>query len=184
MPTEKPSVRIALLRGINVGGNNRIEMARLRAVFEQMGMGDVRTYINTGNVVFRDPDPRPEGADRIRTAIHEEFGLEIPVLVIERDHLAAIAAALPGGWANDSETKCDVMFLWADIDHPDVLDQLAVVEDIDEVAYVPGAILWKVDRSRYGRSGMNRVVGSAVYASMTVRNCNTVRKLAALVTDA
>ncbi|HSJ27983.1 MAG TPA: DUF1697 domain-containing protein [Acidimicrobiia bacterium] len=185
MPTDtvRPAVRVALLRGINVGGNNKVEMPRLRAMFEAMGMDEVGTYINTGNVVFTDPAPRPDVADRVRTAIGEEFGLDIPVLVLERDRMIAVAEALPADWANDSEAKCDVMFLWADVDGPDVLERVTLVEGVDEVAYVPGAILWKVDRSGYGRSGMNRIVGSRLYASMTVRNCNTVRKLADRLSD-
>lgn len=170
------TVELALLRGINVGGNNKIDMARLRTVFTELGCERVRTYINTGNVLYAGSP----GRDHIEAAITTTFGLRIPVLVRDRPAIGSICDELPAEWVNDQAMKCDVMFLWDDIDDPSVLDRLPVREDIDEVRYVPGAVIWKVDRDVLTRSGMTKLVGTALYRSMTVRNCNTVRKLAAL----
>lgn len=170
---------LALLRGINVGGNNKIAMPRLRTVFEGLGCREVRTYINTGNVIYRGSP----GVDSIEAAIAETFDLDIPVVVRDRDAIRQVEDALPETWVNDSEMKCDVMFLWRDVDDPAVLDRLTIRDDIDEVRYVPGAVLWKVDREAVTRSGMQKLVGTKLYRSMTIRNCNTVRKLAALMDE-
>ena len=63
------------------------------------------------------------------------------------------------------------------------LELLPIRENVDEVIYVPGAVLWRVDRAHYSRSGMNKIVGTRLYKAMTIRNCNTVRKLVDLMTS-
>jgi uncharacterized protein (DUF1697 family) len=88
---------------------------------------------------------------------------------------------LPETWANDKTAKCDVMFLGDNVDREEVLDQLTIKPGIDDVRYVPGALLWRVERASVTRSGMLKLVGTELYAQMTVRNCNTLRKLGALV---
>ena len=172
-------VYVALLRGINVGGKKRVEMARLRASFERMGFSDVQTYINSGNVIFR--HGRAPSEKSIGKALQSDFGFEIKVVVRDRKNIAAVVEALPDDWVNDATMKCDVMFLWAHVDGPEVLDQVTVKPGIDDVKYVEGALLWRVDKADVTRSGMMKIVGTELYKEMTVRNCNTVRKLAALM---
>lgn len=172
-------VFVALLRGINVGGKNRVEMARLRESFEKLGFEDVRTYINSGNVIFRhDSAPR---AEVLEEALRAEFGFELEVTLRDRANIAAVADALPDDWVNDDTMKCDVMFLWDHLDSRQTLDEVTVKPGIDEVKPVEGALIWRVDRPVVTRSGLMRVAGSELYKSVTIRNCNTVRKLAALM---
>ncbi|HEX2160520.1 MAG TPA: DUF1697 domain-containing protein [Thermoleophilaceae bacterium] len=172
-------VFVALLRGVNVGGKNRVEMARLRESFERLGFEDVRTYINSGNVIFRyDGTADPETIER---ALAEEFGFEIRVTLRDKPSIDAVAAALPDDWVNDDTMKCDVMFLWDGVDSHAALEDLTVKPGIDEVKPVEGALIWRVDRPAVTRSGLMKVAGSDLYKSMTVRNCNTLRKLAALM---
>lgn len=175
---------VALLRGINVGGNNMMEMKRLKATFEAAGMTHVRTYINSGNVVFRAHSADRAGVERLlEAAIERDFELRIKVLLRDGGTVLAIAAALPDNWTNDAVTRCDVMYLWEDVDRPGILGELPAKPGIDEVRYVPGALLWHVARENVRRSGMVRIVGTPLYAKMTVRNCNTARKLAQLVRE-
>ena len=173
---------MGLLRGINVGGKNKVEMARLRDTFERLGSSDVRTYINTGNVIFDHDQPDADLAPRLEAVIAEDFGIDIRVLLRDREAMTTLGDALPPTWANDSTMKCDVMFLWDEVDSPDVVDRLAIREDIDDVFYVPGALIWRVDRDLVTRSGMMKLVGTNLYKAMTVRNVNTVRKLVELMT--
>jgi len=173
---------VALLRGINVGGKNKIEMKRLRASFEHAGMMNVSTYINSGNVIFQHDSTDTRALARtLEQAIEAEFGLDIKVLLRDSPGIAALVRALPDSWSNDEAAKCDVMFLWEALDGPGLLDRLTVKPGIDEVIYVSGAVLWRVDRPKVTRSGMMKLVGTDDYKQMTVRNCNTVRKLAELV---
>lgn len=177
-------ISVALLRGINVGGKNKVEMDRLRATVESAGFDQVRTYINTGNVIFAHEPGDPRAIEeKLEAAIADEFGLDLKVLLRDRDTMIATEEALPDTWVNDSTMKSDVMFLWDSVNRPDVVEQLTIREGIDDVTYVPGAILWRVDRELLTKSGMNKIVGTKLYRSMTVRNVNTVRKLVALMKD-
>jgi uncharacterized protein (DUF1697 family) len=173
-------VLVALLRGINVGGSKRVEMARLRDALSSAGLGDVATYINTGNVLFRSPAQPTAATEVVEQAIEDEFGFRVPVLVRTGDAVVETAQAIPDEWVNDSTMKCDVMFLWDAADRPGVVDDF-VREDIDHLVQVPGAVIWRVDRADVTKSGMMRLAGTDLYGQMTVRNVNTVRKLADLV---
>src|SRR5579871_5313649 len=73
---------VALLRGINVGGNNKVEMAKLKRTFEQLGLLDVRTFIASGNVVFRASTADRRGlTTTIEAQIEADFGLKVKVLL-------------------------------------------------------------------------------------------------------
>ncbi len=178
-------VYVALLRGINVGGNNKVPMAQLRTVFERAGMQRVKTYINSGNVVFaHETLDATTLATLLEDAIDAEFGLCLRVLVRDAETILALAEALPDDWRNDDATKCDVMFLADEIDGPEVLDTLTIKPEFDQVRYAHGAVLWLVARRNVTRSGLLKIVGTDIYKAMTVRNCNTLRKLAVLVREA
>lgn len=173
---------VALLRGVNVGGSNKIDMKQLKSLFEYLGMESVHTYINSGNVIFESKlDNDQSLSTLIEEAIYRKFGLPIKVLVVRGETVEGVVRAVPEDWTNDSQsTKCDVLFLWPEIDDESVLSRIDI-RPVDEVHYVPGAIVWNVNRQDYGRSGMSSLIGSDVYRQSTVRNINTVRKLANLL---
>jgi uncharacterized protein (DUF1697 family) len=179
-------IYLALLRGINVGGKNKVEMSRLKATFETAGFSSVRTYINTGNVIFADDNDKPSSklASPVEKAIATEFGFPVGVILLDIEALLAVADAIPPSWKEDSTMRCYVLFLWKDVDEPAVVERLTIKDGIDDVKYVPGAIIWRVDRAVLTRSGMMKVTSDQLYQSMTIRNCNTVRKLAELMRQA
>lgn len=175
-------VYVALLRGINVGGKNKVEMSRLRATFASVGMTDVSTYINSGNVVFKSTSrKKAELEGKLEKAIERDFGFSIKVLLRDLAAMRRLIKALPTKWTNDSNMRCDVLFLWKDYDKPGVLKDLRIKPDLEDVVYVPGAIIWRIDSSNQTRSGLLRVMGTDLYRGLTIRNCNTVRKLAELM---
>ncbi|WP_010676622.1 DUF1697 domain-containing protein [Bacillus timonensis] len=171
-------IYIALLRGINVGGKNKIDMKLLKQMFEQVGMNDVVTYINTGNIIFTSNGQSKTELSRIlEEAIHNEFELQIKVVVRSIDDVRGIIDAIPESWKNDNNMKSDVMFLWDEMDDESVLEQLVIKPNIDTVKYVPGAILWSVDKKNVTKSGMSKIIGTKLYKQVTVRNVNTARKI-------
>jgi hypothetical protein len=104
-------IYVALLRGVNVGGKNKVDMNELKAVVEQAGMTSVSTYINSGNVVFSSRvRSRSTLAARLEKAAAVHFGFDIKVLVRDLEDMRAVASAIPPDWVNDSTMKCDVMF--------------------------------------------------------------------------
>lgn len=171
---------VALLRGINVGGKSTVSMARLKQVFEQVGMASVSTYINSGNVFFSSELSREEDiAVILERTIETQFGFAVKALVRSSDRLLATAQALPKTWVNDPTMKCDVIFLWPEIDTPDILEKVQLNPVVDTVKYVSGALLWSVKRANRNKSRLTKLVGTNLYKQMTIRNCNTVRTLAA-----
>jgi uncharacterized protein (DUF1697 family) len=171
-------VYIALLRGINVGGNNKIDMKVLKQTFERVGMKDVLTYINTGNIIFSSNDQSKTELSRIlEEAIHDDFGLRIKVIVRSIDDVRGIIHAIPDTWKNDKDMKSDVMFLWDEIDDETVLENLVIKPTIDTVKYIPGAILWSIEKKNASKSGMSKIIGTKIYKQVTVRNVNTARKI-------
>ncbi len=190
---------VALLRGVNVGGARTVEMRRLKAAFERAGMTDVRTYINSGNVIFSTDRAEASAAEAeqsefpradresltlaLEACIVEEFGFEVDLLVFDAAEITAIADAIPPEWAMDDRQRCDVFYLWPDIDRPSVVDELGAKPGIDELRYAPGAVIRWVARENATKSGVLRIIGGPIAKQMTIRNCNTARKLAALVAE-
>jgi uncharacterized protein (DUF1697 family) len=90
------SKQVALLRGINVGRAKRVSMADLRALVENLGYGDVRTLLNSGNIVFTSPRAAPgDAAARIERALAAELGVAARVTVVTAAELAAAVSANP-----------------------------------------------------------------------------------------
>ena len=122
-------------------------------------------------------------AAAIEDAIEAEFGFRVPVLVFPGADIERIAAAIPAEWVTDKTMRTDAWFLWPDIDEPGVIDDVAMRDGVDHVRYEPGAIIWHVRTEDIGRSWRNKITASALYQRITIRNANTVRKLATMVAD-
>lgn len=175
---------LALLRGINVGGNKKVEMKRLKTTFEQAGMTAVSTYINSGNVIFQHTSQNHTAlAEILEKACAAEFGFTIKIIVIDLNKMTKVIKALPESWKNDTEMKCDVLFLWEAVDSKNILEQLSFDPSMETVKYIPGVVFWCIDRKNITKSGMLKLVGTKLYSQMTIRNCNTVRKLFTLMSQ-
>jgi uncharacterized protein (DUF1697 family) len=105
-------VHVALLRGINVGGKNKLPMKDLAAIFTDLGCHEVKTYIQSGNVVFR---ATPDLAERIPTlvaqAISSRFGAAVPVVILNAEELLAAARENPFLESGADEKTLHVAFL-------------------------------------------------------------------------
>ncbi|MDU7240511.1 DUF1697 domain-containing protein [Clostridium sp.] len=171
-------VYVALLRGINVGGKNKIDMKLLKETFVRTGMQSVTTYINSGNVIFTDmKHTKTEITDLLEAAIFRGFQLNIKVLIRSLNDFEHIMKVLPEAWKNDKDMRSDVLFLWEEFDRETVINELNIKPEVDTVMYVPGAILWTLDKVNITKSGLNKFIGTDVYKKMTVRNVNTTRKI-------
>jgi uncharacterized protein (DUF1697 family) len=169
---------IALLRGINVGGNNKVEMKSLKALFESLGCTSVSTYINSGNVLFESDETKENLHKRAETALKNEFGFNIPLLIKTKQEIQKIADAIPETWQNDSEQKTDVAYLFDEIDSAETANILPVIKEFIDIKYVKGAIIWNVNRKDLNKCRLAKIVSHKLYKSMTIRNVNTVRYLA------
>jgi len=171
-------IYVAFLRGVNVGGKGIVQMAAIKEALVALGLSDVRTYINSGNVIFstRASDARRLTA-RIERALEQHTGMAIKVLVTDHKTLKKMVDAIPRYWVDDKTMRTYVLLLWKELDDRGILDRLPIKPGIDELKYTPGAVVWRVDRENVGRSQMNRIVGTPMYKKITIRSANTMRKL-------
>lgn len=170
---------VALLRGINVGGKHTISMTELKHLFEELGFSNVKTYINSGNVVFEGKNP---DAEKISTVIEKTFGFPVPIVVLSANDFKKIAQKIPHKWQNNTEQKTDILFLWPDFDNNAVLASEPFVEGVDELLYISDALIWHILKKQQNKSYMQKgFIGSNLYKNMTARNVNTVRKLVDLL---
>ncbi len=177
-------IYVALLRGINVGGNNKVSMSQLKKTFEQCGFSDVTTYINSGNVIFSDTEHQPEKlASIIELAIEKDFGFEVKVLIRDQANIEMLNKKVPQDWVNNSEFKTDIMFLWKAIDSPKILEQIVHKPELETLQCLPGALVWHIERKNVTKSPILRMVGTPLYKQMTIRNVNTLRKLNSLMSS-
>jgi uncharacterized protein (DUF1697 family) len=145
----------------------------------------VRTYINSGNVIFSSSiRSRAKLAALIEDAIEQDVGFRVNVVVRDLKSMRAVVKAMPKTWTNDKTTKCDVMFLWDDVSRPSVVKKLQHKPELEDVRYVTGALIWRVDAKNVTRSGMMKLAGTPLYKRMTIRNANTTRKLLELMEEA
>lgn len=178
-------VYVALLRGINVGGNNKVDMKTLKASMEAAGLHHVVTYINSGNIVFTSSQvDKHVLAKRVEAIISETFGLDIKVLIRSLPDYEAMMRALPEDWQNNDEMRSDVLFLWEAFDQENVLEGLIFKPEIETVLYTPGAVLWSVSRASAAKSGLSKIIGTKLYSNVTIRNVNTTRKIYELMKEA
>lgn len=169
---------VALLRGINVGNQRRVEMKRLKNLLESLGFANVSTYINSGNALFGSDESLPYLQELIETRLGEEFGFEIPTLIKTKDEIKAIADAIPQEWQNNDEQRSDVAFLFAQIDDEKILDELPINREFVDIRYAKGAVFWNIERKNYNKSHLNKLIKHQAYQLMTIRNVNTARVLA------
>lgn len=166
---------IALLRAINVGGNSIVSMADIKAALAAQGLTEVRTWINSGNVIFSAP-----ASDLDELTARVERALQIQTLLFDAPRFAALVGAIPDDWVDDKTMRTYVLSLWPDVDAPDILERLPSREGIDDLLYTPGAVIWRVDRDKVTQSRINRLVGTPLYKRITIRSANTMRKLVEL----
>lgn len=153
-------------------------MAALAETFRELGFDEVRTYLNSGNVIFSTPSTaEAKLAAKIEPAIETDTGLPVSVLVLDDAAVRSIVEFMPKSWVTDATVRTDVLFLWPDVDEPGVVERLPRNPEVDDVRYTPGAVIWRIDRANANRSRESRLVGTPLYKRITIRNANTARKL-------
>jgi uncharacterized protein (DUF1697 family) len=174
---------VALLRGINVGGNNIIRMAALRASFEAMGFTDVVTYIQSGNVVFSSPVADQTRLEQtLEAALSRQFGYRSTVVVVSHDVLTRIVADAPKGFGRaPAAYRYDVIFLKKPLTPAKALHAVEVREGVDRVSTGVHALYFSRLISKATQSRLSRIVQKPEYQYMTIRNWNTTTKLLALL---
>ena len=119
------NVFVALLRGVNVGGNNMISMSSLKKSFEALGFNDVVTYINSGNIIFKSKEADARKLEsKIEKMLSNEYQLDSRVVLRSLSEMEKIVQNLPENWTPDRDWRYNVIFLRHSIDSEDILREL------------------------------------------------------------
>lgn len=171
---------IILIRGINVGGKNKVLMANLRECLAQLGFANVSTYIASGNVILASDKHADEIREQIENALVDNFDLDdeiVRVLVLTRAQFQAVIDHKPEGFGEQPKKyHSDVVFLMG-IDATRAMSVFKPREGVDQVWSGDGVIYSQRLSSQRTKSRFSRIVGTPEYKSMTIRNWNTTMKL-------
>jgi uncharacterized protein (DUF1697 family) len=172
---------VALLRAINLGARNQISMPDLRALFDDLGAGEVNTYVQTGNVVFSYTPTKPEKlAAAIQGRIGTAFGLDVTVLVRTRRQMENVAAGNPFLGGGRDPAKLHVTFLTG-VPEAARTRELAGVRFPPDEFRIAGQEVYLHCPDGYGRSKLsNAFFERRLGAAATTRNWKTVTSLVSL----
>jgi hypothetical protein len=176
-------VYVLLLRGVNVGGKNKVSMSDLKKALSDMGFEDVDAYINSGNLFFSSVLDVESCISKITHLLKTNYDFAIPFVLISREDYLVEKAELPDWWKGELARR-DVLFLPKHVDKSVVLDFIDKSELHNEIVYVGrNAIFWgKYDEAEYLKSTYHKqLMKQDFYKDITIRNGNTYEKIAEIL---
>jgi uncharacterized protein (DUF1697 family) len=174
---------LALLRGINVGGKNKVPMAELKACFEELCCENVRTYIASGNVMFESNIGSAELTEELQEALPANFKLGelVRILVLSRDQLQKVIDQAPKGFGTEpGKYHSDAIFLMG-IPSDEAIKIFNPREGVDRVWQGDLAIYSQRLSAQRTRSRLSKIASSPLYKQMTIRSWDTTARLFALM---
>ena len=172
---------IALLRGININGKNKISMAELKSVLNENGFIDVQSHLNSGNIIFSTAINSKESlAQKIKSLIAEHFGLGILVFIISQQDLADILAHAPAWWGTADQAIYDnLIFVLSSIAATDIAAKIgAPTADLEQILIYENVIFWSFDRKKYAKvNWWKKTAQNGITEMLTIRTANTLRKI-------
>ena len=176
--------RFALLvRGINVGGKNKVAMGDLRQQLTNLGLGQVETYINSGNIFFTTDLSRSQLVECLSTFFENHYPFIERFSLLSREDYEAECANLPNWWTEEMARK-DVLFYTEGLDRESVEEKLLALELGEEVLHFGKlAVFWgKFSEESYAKTAYHKhLMKMPFYRQMTIRNANTFDKIGTLL---
>jgi uncharacterized protein (DUF1697 family) len=171
---------VALLRGVNVGGNSLIKMAEIKRAFEKANFLNISTYINSGNILFESDEKSNEKLrEKIEALFRNEF-FPIDTVILSHNELKKVVEDAPATWKKDDVRKY-VAFLLTPTSPKDIEQAVKLKEDIDFIDLGTQVVYMTTKLSGLTKSGYTKMAGNPIYKKMTIRNFNTVQKLLELM---
>jgi uncharacterized protein (DUF1697 family) len=175
---------LLLLRGINVGGKNKMPMATLKKCLEDLGYSNVSTYIASGNVIVESDKTATKVKTEIEKTLPTSFKLDselIKVLVLTRQQLQAVVDSKPKGFGEEPEKYYTDAIFMMDIDSAKAIEIFDPREGVDKIWQGDGVIYSQRLGSERTKSRLGKIIASPLYKSMTIRTWNTTTKLLELM---
>lgn len=175
---------IALLRGINIGGKNKISMSELKRGFAELGFTEVVTYLNSGNIIFSSAiEDKDVLSEQIKLMIQERFNLNIPVFVVFREELEEELKNAPDWWGDENKEIYDnIIFLMPPLSYESFYDEIGNPKsEYENVHHYKNVVFWSFSRAYYQKTNWwSKTANLNVSDRITIRTANTVRKIVCL----
>ena len=175
---------IALLRGFNLSGKNKIAMSELKKGFSEIGFVEVTSYLNSGNFIFSSSvDDKSILSNKIELMIKDRFDLDIPVFITLQEELIDILDNAPDWWGDDyKEIYDNLIFIMPPISSQDIYDEIGEPKvEFETVCNYKNAIFWSFSRKDYQKTNWwSKTASSSISDKITIRTANTVRKIAGM----
>jgi uncharacterized protein (DUF1697 family) len=174
---------IALFRGINVGGNNILPMKELRTLLGELGLQNVNTYIQTGNVVFQSDSVAPaEIVTKIQSCVNERYGFKPEILLLEFEEMEEVIRTNPFSEDVSNSSRLYLSFLISEPGNPD-LEELESIKKESEQFALKNNVFYLHAPDGIGRSKLAAKTEKLLGVSITRRNWRTVQKIMDMVDD-
>ena len=166
-----------------MGGNAPIKMAELKDALTSAGLADVRTYIQSGNIIFSSSLTDDESLQSmVGSTIRKRFGHKVDVAVFNRDEWKKIVESAPDWWGVDPEWKHNLLIMIKPYDMKEVIAAIGELKpDIEAIQPGDGVVYQSMSKKLFGRTTTGKLASNPVYKKMTVRNYNTATKLLSLL---
>ena len=174
---------ILLLRGINVGGKNKVSMSNFKELLKNSGFKNVTSYINSGNLFFDSDEDQESCVSNIRYLLETNYDFSIPFALLTKEEYLKEREKLPDWW-NEDLARRDILFFSSDLGKTSVLDFLDKTVFYNEIVYVGKyAVFWgKYNESEYLKTSYHKkLMKQDFYKKITIRNGNTFERIAEIL---
>lgn len=172
---------IALLRGINISGKNKISMPELKKLLEENNYQNVLTYLNSGNIIFEcNINNKQTIMNNIHTLIKTKFILDIPVYITTDKELEDILNNSPKWWgSNNKEIYDNLIFIIPPTKYEEVYNTIgSPKEGLEQIEEYNNCIFWSFDLNNYRKSNWwVKTASTNIKDKITIRTANTMRKI-------
>lgn len=174
---------VLLLRGVNVGGKNKVVMSELKELLRGEGFSDVDSYINSGNLFFASDESVEKIVLKVEKVLKENYEFSIPFALLSKDDYLEEMAGLPKWWKDEFARK-DILFFSRGTDVSEVIRFVEGSEFYNERVYIgKGAVFWaKIDEAEFQKTTYHKkILKQPFYKTNTIRNGKTFDKIAEIL---
>ncbi len=171
---------VALLRGINISGKNKITMSDLKSEFTTLGYKKVITYLNSGNVIFEsDIEDKNTIRNNIQIMIKDRFEIDIPIYIITSQELEELISYSPDWWGKGNKEIYDnIIFIIPPTTYNEVFDTIGSPNKYEKIQEYRNNIFWSFDLKNYRKTNWwSKTASTEISDKITIRTANTMKKV-------